>query len=141
MTTTSNRATVVKLRKEQPNMTLQEMGGQIGISRERVRQILVSENLSTRSIKEVERRTFKPLPRCESCNLPTKAYNRKYCSNNCRFPNGWTTFACYRCGKEITIETSQYKKRVKHYNHIHCSKSCSTKTYWETKVNNGEQQT
>ena len=98
MTTTSNRATVVKLRKEQPNMTLQEMGEQIGISRERVRQILVSENLSTRSIKEVERRTFKPLPRCESCNLPTKAYNRKYCSNNCRFPNGWTTFACYRCG-------------------------------------------
>ena len=137
MTTTSNRVMIVQLRKEHPNMTLQEMGEQIGISRERVRQILVSENLSTRSIKEVERRTFKPLPRCESCNLPTKAHNRKYCSSGCRFPGGWTTFACYRCGKENTIETSQYKKRAKYYNHMHCSKSCSTKTYWETKVNNG----
>ena len=130
MTTTPNRTLVAQLRKDNPDMTLKTIGEKVGLSRERIRQILASENLSTRSVTEVQRRAFKPFPRCETCNLPTKAHNRKYCSNECRF-------ACYRCGKENTIETSQYKKRAKYYNHMHCSKSCSTKTYWETKVNNG----
>jgi len=137
MTTTPNRTLVAQLRKDNPDMTLKTIGEKVGLSRERIRQILASENLSTRSVTEVQRRAFKPFPRCETCNLPTKAHNRKYCSNACRFPSAWTTFACYRCGKENTIETSQYKKRAKYYNHMHCSKSCSTKTYWETKVNNG----
>ena len=143
MTTTSNRELIVQLRKGHPDMTLKIMAEMVGLTKERVRKILVSENLSTRSVKEVERREFKPLPRCVTCNLPTKKYNRKHCSIECasktRWPNSSTTFACYRCGKKTTIATSQYKKRVQHYNHMHCSKSCSTKTYWETKylkVNN-----
>ena len=141
MTTTPNRELIIQLRKAHPDMHLQSMEEKVGLTKERVRQILVSENLSTRSVKEVERREFKPLPRCITCNLPTKKYDRKHCSIECtikaRWPNSSTTFSCYRCGKKKTISTSQYKKRVQNYNHIHCSKSCSAKTYWETKVNNG----
>jgi hypothetical protein len=46
----TTREKVVEIRKQEPNFTLKEIGIKVGISRERVRQILKSESLSTTHI-------------------------------------------------------------------------------------------
>jgi len=61
--TTGSRTKVVELRTHHPHMTLIEIGEEVGVTRERVRQILVSENLETRSTARIPI----PMPPCRRC--------------------------------------------------------------------------
>lgn len=114
------RDDIVRLRTTYPEMTLSDIGGELGLSRERVRQILVQENLETRSTGRIPI----PMPTCKMCNnlVPTRKHT--YCSPKCQRPNGRTTTRCYGCNKEITLMTSQYKARTQKALHVHCSRAC-----------------
>ena len=116
----SKRLTVIQLRKDNPGMTLEAIGQRVELTKERVRQILASENLSTRSIQRIP----KPLPPCDPCGKPVSNRRLKYCGTRCRYPNGVTTFTCSYCEKSVTVMTSEYKSRTSRYDKIHCSREC-----------------
>ena len=118
-TTGENRDIVTYLRRTSPDMTLQEIGSHVGISRERVRQILVSEQLETRS-----RGRYLPLPVCLYCGTSLPNRQRKYCDSKCQYPNGKTTVYCNYCNKEMIFMTSVYLSRTSRAKYIHCSRSC-----------------
>ena len=120
MTPIPSRMHVVELRKNNPSMTLMEIGTIAGVTRERVRQILKSENLETRSTGRIP----SPMPPCKQCGTPVSNRRRTYCSPECQRPYGRTTTHCYYCQKEIVLMTSEYKGRVQRFNHLHCSRAC-----------------
>ena len=117
---TPSRDKAIELRKHHPEMTLQAIGTELGISRERVRQILTSENLETRSVGRIP----EPMPLCRTCNNPVPIRRRIYCSSECQRPYGKTTVNCHFCNTEITLMTSQYNARTSRNVHIHCSREC-----------------
>ena len=115
-----NRDIVTYLRETNPAMTLQEIGSHVGISRERVRQILVSEHLETRSTARIPI----PMPPCRRCGNFVPYRKRIFCSSICQHPTGRTIVMCHSCGKEISLMTSIYKTRQARAAHIHCSRTC-----------------
>jgi len=117
---TPTRDKVIELRKHHPEMTLQAIGTELGISRERVRQILTSENIETRSLGRIP----VPMPLCKNCNNPVPLRKRIYCSPECQRPNGKTTTHCHFCNKEIVLMSAQYRARSSRATHIHCSREC-----------------
>ena len=114
------REEAIQLRKAYPDMTLAAIGETIGVSRERVRQILSSENLETRSVGRIP----VPMPLCRTCNNPVPIRKRIYCSPECQRPHGKTSTNCHFCNKEIILMTSQYNARTSRNVHIHCSREC-----------------
>lgn len=117
---TPSRDKAIELRKHHPEMTLQEIGTELGISRERVRQILASEKLPTHAIG----RPTVPMPNCAYCGTSLPNRRRKFCGPECQYPNGTSKIPCHFCGKEIILMTSQYKVRTSNANHMHCSRIC-----------------
>ena len=115
-----SRDKVKEIREQHPEWTLNEIGEELGISRERVRQILRSENLETRSAKRVP----KPMPPCVRCGEPVPYRKRIYCSPNCQRPNGRTTLHCHYCNKPVEVMSSIAKSRNSRYKFFHCSREC-----------------
>ena len=72
---------VVTLRQQNPDMTLQQIATAVNRTRERVRQILVSEEMETRSAKRVESAS-RPTPLSRVCNTeiirPPSRHRRAY---------------------------------------------------------------
>lgn len=122
--TTYSRDRVIEFRQKHPNMTLSEIGIEIGISKQRVSQILASEKLETRSLQNIPL----PMPLCKRCGTPVPYRKRIYCSPQCQRPTGRTTTNCYRCNKEITLMTSVYKSRQERASRVHCSRKCRDET-------------
>ena len=121
---TGSRTRVVELRTHHPHMTLIEIGDEVGVTRERVRQILVSENLETRSTARIPI----PMPPCRRCGNPVPYRKRIFCSAICQRPTGRTIVNCNYCGKEISLMTSTYKTRHARAAHIHRSRTCRDNT-------------
>ena len=118
--TIASRDRVIALRKHNPDMTLIEIGNEIGITRERVRQILVSEQLETRSTSQIPR----PMPLCKRCGISVPYRRRTFCSAICQHPAGRVVVNCRYCGKEISLMASIYKSRSDRSKYIHCSRTC-----------------
>ena len=70
-----NRAKVIELRKQHPYFTLEEIGKEVHLTRERVRQILKSENIRTTG--EFERRRVKGFE-------PLYSFNPYVSSGSCK---------------------------------------------------------
>jgi len=117
---TGNREVVKYLRNNHPEITLQEIGSHVGISRERVRQLLSSEKLETRS----SGRQPVPMPNCQYCGTSLPHRRRRYCGPKCQYPNGKVTTYCHYCNKEIILMTSVYNSRQFRSKYIHCSRYC-----------------
>lgn len=123
----SNREEIIKLRKESPCLTLQRIGDKVGLSQERVRQVLSSESLPTRRIYR--------MGKCPNCGELFKRYShhRKdqvkiFCSPECRHSYGIGTFICDTCGKIFTRSIVCVVHNLVNYqtndHHIFCSKQC-----------------
>jgi len=118
------REKIIDYRKNHPYMTLESIGNNVGVTKERVRQILNSENLETRSLHRIPA----PMPNCKVCSKPVTYRRRIFCSAECQYPGGRTTTKCHSCNKEITLMTSVYNSRLKRAKFIHCSRVCRDNT-------------
>ena len=141
------RREIVTLRKENPEITLRQIGELVNRTRERVRQILVSENIETRSSKRVENDS-RPTPICRICHQeiisPLKTtHNRVYCdecvSNHLsqidtglrrrRIPQ--IDISCAYCNTVMTMRETLYKRQQHKYKNIFCSSSCRSRYTWQ----------
>ena len=118
--TTGVRDKVISLRTNHPDMTLESIGIELGVSKQRVSQILMSEKLETRSTYRITL----PMSACKRCGTPVPYRKRIYCSPICQRPTGRTIITCNYCGKEVSMMTSVYKTRMISTKYIHCSRIC-----------------
>ena len=116
------RKDVVSLRVNNPHMKGSEIARLVGISRERVRQILNTQGLLVRSVPRV-----RP---CKVCGKPiTHSHAKYYCSRACFHRDHQVLLVCSTCGKHFLIPTSDYTLRLrdKKTNRWYCSKKCQGK--------------
>ena len=121
ITTHQNRGTrleIIEYRTKYPEMTLLEIGNIVGVSRERVRQILSSEQLQTKSLK----RQPPIIPDCKTCGNKVPTAKRIYCSEECRRPVK-QILKCDYCKKEMIFAPSLYNARNRAIK-VHCSREC-----------------
>jgi len=112
---------VKNIRRNNPCATLQVIGDEVGLSRERVRQILKKEGLTTAHYIESPYKFF-----CPECGKPTRW---KFCNKQCRDKYLYIPVTCDNCGKINYRLQSTVLYRVKNklnlYNgHYFCNKRC-----------------
>ncbi len=87
----SLRAAVAELRKENPMWTLQTIASVVGVSRERIRQLLKASGLPTAAVKQLKvvrlrcahcDGTFERLSRLHRYNQ-SRGFVKTYCSSTC----------------------------------------------------------
>jgi predicted transcriptional regulator len=115
------RELVIKEREASPCATLQQIADKLGVTKERVRQILVSESLPTTHWKL---RNYL----CNNCgrNFPAIYGGRRiFCSPECQKAYYEATLQCDECGKLFKLRYSELRKAVKRgYQHFYCSRRC-----------------
>lgn len=112
----NNKDVIIRLRKNNPFMSMASIGREVGKSREWVRIVLVNAGLATKA----ENRVYT----CIVCGKNRNRANLAYCSKNCQYPHGRTIFECAYCGKEKSIYSSSYKIRIKNNKKQYCSRVC-----------------
>ncbi|MBI4288042.1 MAG: hypothetical protein HY671_06410 [Chloroflexi bacterium] len=113
---------VAELRLQSPDMPGAEIARQLGISRERVRQILAKRRLPTR-VK------WAPKNRCSRCNARlrdrTKTGLCLRCLKERRHMEGHTKLVCEVCGVSFERRASRVRAQAKRgYVHTFCGKVC-----------------
>ena len=116
------RDKVLICRWKNPYATQAEIAQVVGVSRERVRQILKSLGLPP-VVKNPE--DYNP---CKSCGKPmhriSTARTRKYCNRACQLSAHTVTVECVVCGKLFIMATSRWTMHSNRYNSISCSMEC-----------------
>lgn len=135
---------LLNARKDDPTRTLESLGKEFGITRERVRQIFKQYKVPTRHI------TPSVQVFCNYCSETTTRNLSKqnaliergsklvsFCDDVCRQLSIRKTFACDNCGtKEITYRESQLRRNARNREQINsktddgyhfCSKRCQGK--------------
>ena len=117
----TRRNQIVQMKTDNPNMTLERIGREVGVSRERVRQVLSKEGI----------KTSKDNPTCADCGVilrPSviKPYtdpktNKRYCKS-CRNNMVYGIYECHTCGKEVKRRKKQIRKSKQ--KHVFCDKTC-----------------
>ena len=138
----------VQLRSNHPDMTLEAIGNIVGVSKERIRQLLKKAGMETRSSKEVwERRPThlkfgKPCPTCDkpvpyrrSPSVNTTGYYPKYCVG-CEPRYQFVDVSCSYCYKTFKLSKYTYGQKMKRLNEgsqkgIFCSHRCVSGSYWD----------
>ena len=117
MTISSDK--IIALRWTNPCLTLQAIGDQVGVSRERVRQILKRTGLPTKHYKQ----TYT----CIVCrNIITHCGNKYFCSQKCRMKYHRIPVECNYCGKIIKRRISEilhYSDKIQR-NYSYCNRTC-----------------
>jgi len=116
----NNTQAIINYRNHYPDMTLEEIGLTVGVTKQRVSQILTKANVETRSRKKIPA----PMPKCQTCGNPVSHRRRLFCGYTCQFPQGKTSTNCHYCNKELTLMTSVYNSRLRRSRFIHCSRAC-----------------
>ena len=145
----SNKERIIELRTIHPEMTLEAIGQQVSLTKERVRQVLVKAELPTLSTGQLTTKP-KPIEPCAQCGNLERIFSTKhaiFCSPKClsigkqqqwikwrkNNPDRRTTFNCTYCGKSKTMRTTLYKRQVKFHKNVFCSHSCSLLFQWNDK--------
>jgi len=136
---------VIQMRLEHPEFTLRELGEKFNVSRERIRQILASANVETRSYKRVIS-SLMPLVNCAipDCGNRIEKKGMTYC-RECIESGYWAiytgslrrkiprvTFQCKRCDTDITMRQTLYERQKRQYTNTFCSQRCRSLYVWET---------
>ena len=147
-----NREQIIELRTQHPEMTLEAIGNLVSLTKERVRQILIKEGLTTLSTGHATTaaRPAQPCKQCGNIDKQFKAKHAIYCSTECKMqgfaktwvrwrekhPDRWTTYQCAHCGKDKTVRTTYYKRQQKKYQNQYCSPYCNMASQWADKESN-----
>lgn len=128
----SKREWVAEIRRQNPCAKLEEIGRHVGLSRERVRQLLKEAGLQAKSLGHREQLTL----RCAICGsenmvFPSKATSKNYaCSDACRLDIYHPWVACDNCGRleRRTLCSLMRAGRLGHQK-LYCSNACK----WSSK--------
>ena len=144
----------IQLRSDNPDMTLLAIGNIIGVTKERVRQILKKAGMETKSAKEVlERRPlhlkFSQKP-CPTCDKPVQYRQWLHSKNTspshgyypiyhieCRPGALFMDLVCPYCDKSFQLGMYDYNQKLKRLNRgsqkaIYCSHRCVISAYWDS---------
>ena len=148
---------VIQMRQDNPDMTLLDIGNIVGVTRERVRQILKKAGMETQSAKAAYSRQpphlkfGKPCPKCnkpvpysqlsKSKNTsPSSAlihgYYTKY-HKECRPGALFMDLVCPYCDKSFQLDTDEYSRKLERIQNgnqkaIYCSHRCVINAYWDS---------
>lgn len=115
-----NRGNIITLRKRYPCMTLAAIGRKVGLSRERVRQILVDENVETKRMRQ----SYICL-NCRKIFIPQPNHRRKsFCSAKCYHEYHSLILICEQCGKPFERLVSRILDQRQKHTYYFCSKIC-----------------
>lgn len=119
----SKKQRVLALRETDPSLPSVRIAETVGLTRERVRQILKEAGLPTY------------LPRhygyCASCGNDIPRGRTLYCSLECRHAAVRVTFNCALCGTSKTLRRSAYNAQVRRgYKNMYCSVGCRQQGNW-----------
>ena len=104
------------LRKTDPRITQAEMARRIGVSKERVRQILRKKGMA--AVPDPLTAT------CQHCGKKIHP-NRSFCNQECRSTHSHTALICSECGRSYTIRRNVLNSRKKRgTRHNFCSRRC-----------------
>lgn len=113
----TNAAKVIALKIYNPEIKATEIAELVGLTRERVRQILNKYGMPTKVSK-----MHRP---CAHCGHDVNHYVNLFCSAECRYLNFNIELECEVCKEKF------YRSRTRHeinlrrgYQHIYCSKQC-----------------
>jgi len=145
-----NKIYAIQLRIDNPDMTLLAIGNIVGITKERVRQILKKAGMETRSTKEAYNRQpphlkFSKQP-CPTCNKPvpyrqinSKTYNSYHPKYHieCRPSQLFMDLVCPYCDKSFQLGMYYYNRKLKCLQNgsqkaIYCSRQCVSDAYWDS---------
>ena len=109
----------VKLRNDTPCLTLQQIGDKLGITRERVRQILLNQG------KDTKHYIHKNIYECLECGTTIMGNSHYFCSNTCRNKYKNIPLICEQCGILFYRTEAQLLHSIKRgQKHIYCSRKC-----------------
>ena len=109
---------VLALRAGNPLIPAADIARHIGVSRERVRQLLVILGLPTRVL-------FVPtFHLCGVCGAPSR--NPSFCSRKCQSWSTWVIFKCAVCGRGRRRRGSEVRARISksRSGNLYCSRKC-----------------
>lgn len=110
------RNKVIVLRKSHPEFTLSDIAAILDITKQRVSQILISENLPRHSTKYKSK--------FQSCKVCGRATVNKFCSNECRDVGLNAIVFCDFCKKSLKVSKKHYAYGMKMRKHYFCSNEC-----------------
>ena len=118
----SNAEQVIRLRELNPCWTGVQIGQRVGLTRQRVDQILTKAKLQNKA--------WRSMIACEVCDKPTPAtYGngnpRRWCSKECRRISKALKVSCSQCGELFDLPEYLLIVKVKRgYQHLFCSNLC-----------------
>lgn len=105
---------VLEMRTKNPCATLQTIGDKVGVSRERVRQILKRDGLKTKATSK--RKVYL----CLNCGKELDGQRKKFCSRTCQYEYGHPLVECVECHKLFRVRIAQLLR----YERSFCSREC-----------------
>lgn len=119
---------VKEILEQTPRRTLGSIGQEVGVTRERVRQLCNKISANGGPVRErVNNR-----PSCEDCSKPVSWDNKSgYCSF-CGKERNKRFFTCPECGTEMVLRPAEYERKISS-KFPGCSHSCSFKQYWRSR--------
>ncbi len=121
----SSRELVIKIRNTNPCLTLRGIGEKVGLSKQRVEQILKKTGKPTKH--------FKQSYICNNCKklfIPRSWAKRKlFCCLKCKVDYSKVELICETCGNLFKRSLYYMKSNLKRtgQNHIFCNKRCQGK--------------
>ena len=118
----NTREQVRELRMSNLYMSMSAIARLIGISRQRVFQILQEEGLPTKHlVKPVNKDQY-------SCLVCGKISTNKFCSNECQKQYRQIPIVCTRCGKLFFRDVHQFLANYRdHSDIVFCSRNCQSR--------------
>ena len=117
----NTRKQVMELRSANLTMTLSEIANTVGLSRQRVFQILREEGLPTKHFIRIKKYQYQ-------CLLCGTISPHKFCSNECQKKWQQVPVTCTRCGQLFYRNITQLLHNYRHHDKgLFCSKHCGAK--------------
>ncbi len=121
--TTKTRDAVKYMRRWEPTIRATKMARMLGVTKARIRAILVDENLPTKVIA-------KEVFQCIVCSTILDK-NINFCSDECHQKHFYLTTGCLQCGSPITMYRRQYVRKAEEGERTFCSIPCKHQWYWD----------